>query len=214
MDIDNKHVREVYEKIAKHFSNTRVYTWSWIRDFIERQSSNSLIYDIGCGNGRNMNQDRDIHAYRDTKFIGIDNCREFLKICRERGLEVVEASMTSIPLLSGTADAIICIAAFHHLSKMEDRILSLLEMKRLVKPGGRILISVWAKEQPTKTRRTFDRYGDNMVRWDKFGEKYDRYYYIFEKKEIERLFRTAGLTIMRYSLECGNMVYELEKNLC
>lgn len=210
MDIDNKHVREVYEKIAKHFSNTRVYTWSWIRDFIERQSSNSLIYDIGCGNGRNMNPDRD----RDKKFIGIDNCREFLKICRERGLEVVEASMTSIPLLSGTADAIICIAAFHHLSKMEDRILALLEMKRLVKPGGRILISVWAKEQPTKTRRTFDRYGDNMVRWDKFGVKYDRYYYIFEKKEIERLFRTAGLTIMRYSLECGNMVYELEKNLC
>ena len=214
MDIDNKHVREVYEKIAKHFSNTRVYTWSWIRDFIERQSSNSLIYDIGCGNGRNINPDRDRDRDRDKKFIGIDNCREFLKICRERGLEVVEASMTSIPLLSGTADAIICIAAFHHLSKMEDRILSLLEMKRLVKPGGRILISVWAKEQPTKTRRTFDRYGDNMVRWDKFGEKYDRYYYIFEKKEIERLFRTAGLTIMRYSLECGNMVYELEKNLC
>ena len=207
MDIDNKHVREVYEKIAKHFSNTRVYTWSWIRDFIERQPPNSLIYDIGCGNGRNMNPDRD------KKFIGIDNCREFLKICRERGLEVVESSMTSIPLLSGTADAIICIAAFHHLSKIDDRILALLEMKRLVKPGGRILISVWAKEQPTKTRRTFDRYGDNMVRWDKFGEKYDRYYYIFEKKEIERLFRTAGLTIMRYSLECGNMVYELEKNL-
>ena len=208
MDIDNKHVREVYEKIAKHFSNTRVYTWSWIRDFIERQPSNSLIYDIGCGNGRNMNQERD------KKFIGIDNCREFLKICRERGLEVVEASMTSIPLLSGTADAIICIAAFHHLSKMDDRILALLEMKRLIKSGGRILISVWAKEQPTKTRRTFDRYGDNMVRWDKFGEKYDRYYYIFEKKEIERLFRTAGLTIMRYSLECGNMVYEVEKNFC
>ena len=207
MDIDNKHVREVYEKIAKHFSNTRVYTWAWIRGFIERQPSNSLIYDIGCGNGRNMNPDRD------KKFIGIDNCREFLKICRERGLEVVESSMTSIPLLSGTADAIICIAAFHHLSKIDDRILALLEMKRLVKPGGRILISVWAKEQPTKTRRTFDRYGDNMVRWDKFGEKYDRYYYIFEKKEIERLFRTAGLTIMRYSLECGNMVYELEKNL-
>lgn len=208
MDIDdNKHVREVYEKIAKHFSNTRVYTWAWIRGFIERQPPNSLIYDIGCGNGRNMNPDSD------KKFIGIDNCREFLKICRERGLEVVEASMTSIPLLSGTADAIICIAAFHHLSKMDDRILALLEMKRLVKPGGRILISVWAKEQPTKTRRTFDRYGDNMVRWDKFGEKYDRYYYIFEKKEIERLFRTAGLTIMRYSLECGNMVYELEKNL-
>ena len=207
MDIDNKHVREVYEKIAKHFSNTRVYTWFWIRGFIERQPSNSLIYDIGCGNGRNMNPDRD------KKFIGIDNCREFLKICRERGLEVVESSMTSIPLLSGTADAIICIAAFHHLSKIDDRILALLEMKRLVKPGGRILISVWAKEQPTKTRRTFDRYGDNMVRWDKFGEKYDRYYYIFEKKEIERLFRTAGLTIMRYSLECGNMVYELEKNL-
>lgn len=205
--IESEHVKDVYEKIAMHFSNTRVYTWDWIRDFIERQPSNSVIYDIGCGNGRNMIQDRK----NNKKFIGIDNCGEFLKICRERRLDVVEASMVNIPLKTETADAIICIAAFHHLSKIENRIESLIEMKRLIKPNGRILLSVWAKEQPTKTRRTFAKYGHNIVQWNKFGEKYERYYYIFERNEIEQLIKVCGLVIKSYSLECGNMVYELLK---
>lgn len=208
-NIERTHVQEVYEKIAKHFSNTRVYTWDWIREFIDMQQSCSVIYDIGCGNGRNIIDNQSIE--KNLKFVGIDNCREFLNICKGRGIEVVEASMTNIPLNAETADAIICIASFHHLSQIEDRIKSLQEMRRLVKTGGKILISVWAKEQPTKTRRTFEKHGHNIVEWNKFGEKYERYYYIFERKEIEKLFRAVNLSILSYKFECGNMVYCLMK---
>ena len=52
-NIEEVNVKEVYEKIAKHFSDTRVYKWSWVNDFLESLESNSLVYDLGC-NGRNM----------------------------------------------------------------------------------------------------------------------------------------------------------------
>ena len=48
--IETVYVKDVYEVIAKHFSVTRVFTWDWIRSFIEKLENNSTIYDIGCGN--------------------------------------------------------------------------------------------------------------------------------------------------------------------
>ena len=46
-------VQESYDIIAKYFSVTRVFTWEWTDNFINTLSDNSLILDIGCGNGRN-----------------------------------------------------------------------------------------------------------------------------------------------------------------
>ena len=81
-NIEDVNVKEVYEKIAKHFSDTRVYKWSWVNDFLESLKTNSLVYDLGCGNGRNM-------LYNNINFIGIDNCKNFISICKEKKLNVI-----------------------------------------------------------------------------------------------------------------------------
>ena len=202
--LEKTNVNEVYEEIAEHFDVTRVNKWSWVEDFLNKLKSNSLVLDLGCGNGRNMN-------HENIKFIGVDNCENFVRICNQKGLDVINCNMTKVNLENEKVDGIICVAVFHHLSTPEHRVEALREMKRLIKPNGRILLSVWAKEQPTKTRRTFAKHGDNIVEWNKFGEKYERYYYIFERNEIEQLIKVCGLVIKSYSLECGNMVYELLK---
>ena len=48
-------VQESYDKIARHFSVTRIFTWKWTDNFIEILNNNSTILDIGSGNGRNTN---------------------------------------------------------------------------------------------------------------------------------------------------------------
>ena len=90
-NIEKTQVKDVYEKIANHFNNTRTYKWSWVNDFLDNIKKNILIYDIGCGNGRNMN-------YKNLNFIGIDNCENFTKICREKKLNIINANITNIPL--------------------------------------------------------------------------------------------------------------------
>ena len=199
--IETIYVKDVYEVIAKHFSVTRVFTWDWIRSFIEKLENNSTIYDIGCGNGRNMN-------FPNQNFIGIDNCCNFLDICKRDGKNVINSNMTKIDLPDDSADAIICIAAFHHLSSIENRIKALNEMRRLIKPNKKILLSVWSINQPKKTRVTFNKYGNSIVKWNNM---YERYYYIFNNNEIKQLFKIANLKLLLHNYDCGNEIFILTK---
>ena len=200
--IEIEYVKQIYEYIASEFNVTRAYKWNWISNFINSLPKNSLIYDIGCGSGRNMD-------YPNYRFIGFDNCKSFIDLCRYKGLKVYYSEITNIKIRDNSADALICIATFHHLSTHENRIKALQELKRIVKVNGKILLSVWAKEQPKKTRITFHDYGDNIVFWKK---KYPRYYYIFQLEEIKLLFNEVGLNIDNELYDCGNNVFILSKN--
>lgn len=202
---EDTYVKDVYNKIAHHFKNTRSYSWSWITDFVNSFTKGAMIYDIGCGSGRNMN-------YPDYDFIGIDNCDEFLQICKKNKHQVIKASMTSIPLHNKSCDGIICIAAFHHLYTPERRLQALRELRRLIKNNGKILLSVWSIRQPEKTRRQFTSYGDTIVPWKNHdGSHYNRYYYIFKIEELQDLFTSAGLNILSHTWEVGNEVFILTK---
>ena len=56
-------------------------------------------------------------------------------------------------------------------------------------------------------------YGDVLVPWTAHdGNKIDRYYYIFELKEITDLFKKTGLKIVSHSWEVGNEVFILTKS--
>jgi ubiquinone/menaquinone biosynthesis C-methylase UbiE len=194
-------VHDIYEQISCDFNHTRLYTWKWVDDFINNVPEGSTIFDIGCGNGRHMSNKK-------HNFIGVDNSQAFVDMCIKLGMNVVKGDMTELPFNDKSADAIITIASFHHLQTKERRIAALTEMKRVLRPGGSILLSVWSKNQPAKTRRHFENYGDVLVPWKHSKKKYERYYYIFKLDEIEQLITDAGFSFT-HTWECGNEVYIL-----
>lgn len=199
----------VYNKIAKEFKNTRHYQWTWIDEFIKtiNNTISIKILDIGCGSGRN------IEAYQSNQIIieGIDNSSEFVNMCVNNKLNVTLNDMTNISKPNNNYDYILSIASFHHLNDRKKRILCLKEMKRVLKNNGTILLSVWSKTQPKKIKRVFDKYGDNMVPWKcQDGNIYNRYYYIFELNELEKLFLEVGFEIVNYFWDCGNEVFILK----
>lgn len=53
-DIERKHVHELYDAIAEHWSHTRYKPWPKVTEFIKRQPEGSLFCDVGAGNGKNM----------------------------------------------------------------------------------------------------------------------------------------------------------------
>ena len=108
----------------------------------------SKILDLGCGNGRNM-------TYENMIFTGYDSSEEFIQICKSKGLDAVEGDMCNLPFETNSFDHIICIASFHHLITTERREKALEEMVRILKPGGKILLSVWSKTQPKKNKTCF-----------------------------------------------------------
>jgi SAM-dependent methyltransferase len=196
-------VKEVYEVIASQFDNKRYAQWDWIETFLDTFPSNSLVYDIGCGPGRNIRQG----------MIGVDNCENFIKICKNKNKDVILGDMTNLPLESNLGVGIVCIAAFHHLNNPSDRLKTLMEFKRVLKPGSHIMISVWSINQSHAgkgNRKLTFHYGDNLVPWNSNGVIYNRYYYIFEINEIKELFEKAELKLVDHFWNHGNEIYILE----
>lgn len=225
MDIQNS-----YDKIAKYFCNTRVYTWLWITDFLETLKNNKynnkypnesnaplIILDIGSGNGRIRNSLKTL--FNDSEFLifGMDLSFEQLRMNNnnKNGNFDCQANMTLLPYKDKSFDAILSIASFHHLSTIQEREMCLQEMKRVIKPRGKILLSVWSINQPTKTKRKFHKYGHTNVPWntnikDANGEFIiiPRYYYIFELSEIINLL-SKYFKIIKHKWDCGNEIFEL-----
>ena len=98
-------VKQSYDLIAEYFKNTRVFTWTWTDNFINKLQKNSLILDIGSGNGRNT-------RYNNHIIFGLDISFEQLKMNKGMNKSDIQATMTNIPFRDNTFDSILSIASF------------------------------------------------------------------------------------------------------
>jgi tRNA (uracil-5-)-methyltransferase TRM9 len=191
--MSSESVAKVYNEIAKDFSQTRYSVWSGCRIFLDSLPPKSSLADIGCGNGKNM-------LYRpDIISTGVDLCENFIKICKERNLNVKYGNICEIPLESNSHDNTISIAVVHHLDKREDRIKAISELIRITKHGGRIMMSVWAFEQDKNSKRQFATQ-DEMVSFKKRnGEIFYRYYHLYKKGELDE--EVKDITNYKFSID-------------
>lgn len=149
-ELEDKHVRQVYDAIATHFSATRYKAWPKVEEFVLSLPKGSTLGDIGCGNGKYMGVNPNITV------TGCDISQELVKICRSRGFQVVVADALNVPFNDACFDNCISIAVLHHISTVPRRLKVMSELLRLTKAGGRILLCAWAKEQDVDSRRRFD----------------------------------------------------------
>jgi SAM-dependent methyltransferase len=202
-------IKSIYNSISKEFSDSRYRVWSAVKNFLNSIPIHTLNADIGCGNGKNM-------KYRpELNFIGLDISDELILICRKSNLNVIQGNILSIPFNSNTYDNVISIAVIHHLKTIQERILAIDELIRITKVGGRILIYVWALEQPENSNRKFVTQ-DVLVPYKlKTGEVFDRFYHVYKYGEIENeIMQTVNnncIEIEMVGYELGNHYVILRK---
>lgn len=206
MDIN---VRNTYNNIANHFSDTRFKVWNCTKDFLNSITSNSIGLEVGCGNGKNM-------MFRsDIKIEGIDICDKFVDMCKKKNLNVVQGDMTNLPYKDEQFDFVFSIAVLHHLDTLEKRIQAIKEMFRVCKKDGNIFVLVWAFEQEESSKRKF-KSKDEMVSWfsREDGNTYYRYYHLYSKDELEREFEFTKnkFNIIKSFYEMGNWGLIIRKN--
>lgn len=197
MDLD---LKDVYEEIAEDFDRTRFNVWPCVSKFLDNLPKDSHGLEIGCGNGKNM-------LYRkDIKMDGIDFCNNFVKICKNKGLNVNECDMRELNKEDNKYDFTISIAALHHLYKREDRVKSIKEQIRVTKIDGLILILVWALEQDGEHQTRKFKSQDEMVSWKKrkSNKTYYRYYHLYKDNELEEELKDLNVEIVESFLERCN----------
>lgn len=194
--LEEEHVQKVYEEIVDSFDETRYKPWPQVKNFIESLPKDSLIGDIGCGNGRNM------LIRNDVIFKGCDLCNGFVTLCQKKGLDVIKGNNLNIPFDTETFDATISGAVIHHFATEERRIKAIEELIRITKKGCQIYISVWAN----KYKIPEDRY----VPWKKSNKSNvkvkDRFYHFFGHGELEELIKKTkyNVAIKKVWLESDN----------
>ncbi|HEV8426366.1 MAG TPA: class I SAM-dependent methyltransferase [Pyrinomonadaceae bacterium] len=93
------------------------------------------ILDVGCGTGANLLM---LSKYGDAE--GVDVSEDALAFCRERGLDKVRLGAgEELPYEDATFDL---VTAFDVVEHMDDDLAGLREMRRVLRPGGRVLLFV------------------------------------------------------------------------
>ncbi len=195
-------IRRTYTKIAGHFAATRQHAWPAVERFCAAAADVDVAVDLGCGNGRHLPQ----VAAAARRPVGVDLTRAVLAQARSAA-PLVEADARMLPIGDDRADLLVAIAVVHHLTPA-DRQRIYAECARILAPGARGLISVWAVDHP---RFSATEGFDAMIPWTRpDGARIDRFYHIFDATEFRAELLASPLTVAALFGEAGNLFAVVE----
>jgi len=160
---------------------------------------------LGCGNGRLFELFRD----KEVDYIGIDNSKKLIEVAKKKypdgKFQVADA--LNLPFPDNYFDKIFCIAVLHHIPSEEFRLQFLKETKRVLRPEGLLIVTVWDLWRRPKAFKLLLKFAilkisgkskldfkDIFVPWQK---KIDRYIHCFTKNELKKLVKETDFKIKK-----------------
>lgn len=133
------------DTFERFYSNKKYYSTirksaDYIQNWIKKNAKGKIFLDYACGNGSNAilaaKAGADLSIGLDISDVSVQNCR---KTAEQEGVSdnafFVQADAEDTKLPSNSVDVIICSGMLHHL----DLSYAFPELRRILKPGGRIL---------------------------------------------------------------------------
>jgi|TARA_Y100000031_G_scaffold146976_1_gene181463 ubiquinone/menaquinone biosynthesis C-methylase UbiE len=182
--------KEVWNSIAQPWKTFRVKPLKEVVEFLKNKEGK--ILDLGCGTGRNFLKIKGIIYGVDFSEEMLEHAKKYSKKNKIKA-EFVEASAASLPFKDNFFDSAIFIAALHCIPNAKERENSLKELLRVLKPNSKALITVWNynQEKFKNSKR------ESFIPWKYDGNKYMRYYYLYDEKEFLSLLKKVGFEIIK-----------------
>jgi tRNA (uracil-5-)-methyltransferase TRM9 len=141
--------RQFYQTFGAEFSATRGRLQPGVRRVLDDLNGSEWILDLGCGNG---NLARELAKCEHSgSYLGLDFSLPLLHEA-ESGLEGFSATFLQSDITSpgwdsaleaSSFDLVFAFAVLHHIPGEEVRLRLLQKINRLLKPGGRFILSNW-----------------------------------------------------------------------
>jgi ubiquinone/menaquinone biosynthesis C-methylase UbiE len=198
-----------YDFIADKFSGTRAFMWRDLEFLKDMVRPGERILDYGCGNGR-------LAGFLEGgygEYKGVDISRNLIDIANQRyhsektEFIKVDSRFKRLPFEDSYFDAVFSIAVFHHLPSKKYREKLIVELNRILKLNGKIVITVWNLWQKRFWRYHLKAARDKLLGKSELDWKdiyisfksedkvFLRYHHAFMKHDLEQLLRKNGFEI-------------------
>jgi ubiquinone/menaquinone biosynthesis C-methylase UbiE len=176
-------------------------TLIWAADIVGRvkPAAGEQVLDVACGTGAVTRLVPKLVGH--GRVVGLDCNPDMLAVARSvhKGtpeIEWREGSALNLPFGDGSFDVVLSQLG---LQFFPDRLLALGEMRRVLRPGGRVALSVFGPIERTPAAFAFARALDHHLGAD--ASKTKRAEHIFtEPEELEILLSSAGLKAVEVSV--------------
>lgn len=199
-----KQTRENYNLIAQEFSSKRQILWQDLNPLLQYITGGDKVLDLGCGNGRLFEAVKG----RGVDYLGVDNSEKLIKIAKAKYPEgrFQIADGLNLPFAHNSFDKIFCIAVFHHIPGREFRRQFLEQAKRVLKPGGLLILTAWKMRQKKGLKlvlkyRLLKLIGKSRMDWADvlvpWADKCRRYVHQFTARSMRKELKKTGFEILK-----------------
>jgi len=142
-------VRQQYDKLAaiydQRWNSYVANTLSFLKDWAQISPSTTVL-DVACGTGE---FERLLLTENPTQcIIGVDISEKMLLVAQQKlqaypHVSFYNASASTLPFENNSFDVVVSANSFHYF---DDPNAALVEMKRVLKPDGKVIILDWCKD--------------------------------------------------------------------
>lgn len=214
MDDPVTELRYVFDRIAPGWYNR--FHWTRFGAELEQLAGRwqkGRLLNLGCGHGADF-----LPFKGPFELHGVDFSAEMLRQSARYGakhglqLNCQQADVRQLPYPDDYFDWAISVATFHHLPGPVEILNGLVELLRVVKPGGEAFLTVWNRWQP----RFWFKPRQVLVPWKTGPDTCQRYYYLLSFGQARSLAAGAGWSVLESGPEhrCRLPVKAFCRNVC
>jgi ubiquinone/menaquinone biosynthesis C-methylase UbiE len=192
MDYRDTVLENPTDAYKKRFQDEKVYLAHVLH-------TDDTVLEVGCGDGRSM---FDILSITQN-MIGIDHNDDVIDRARKNfspypSVKIVKAEATELPFEDWLFDCVMCMGSFTNFA--DKKFAALEEMKRVLKPHGKIVISTFSEDALEERMKVYTRidikikeiHDGNVIFDDVLDDNISEQ---FTKKQLEDIFQQWSLKI-------------------
>ena len=191
---------DYHNQLLKTFPESYQDWFKKEQEYLERNiSKNSSVLEVGCGDGRSI---FDLLPMTEN-ITGIDHDEKAIQEISRRfidypSIKFIKADVEHLPFENDSFDYVICMTSFANFSEKKFQILE--EMKRVLKDGGQIIISVFSQNAFPERMKVYKNLNvpikeikDGTVIFDEsVGDNISEQ---FSKDQLMEIFHKVGLVV-------------------